>query len=58
MLHEFLLFFMRPERTNSVEKYGNASRLKKKSAMRPTLPYVSFFYTNNNRMGAGYAHIT
>ena len=26
----FLLFFMRPDRTNSVKKYGNASRLKKK----------------------------
>jgi hypothetical protein len=47
MLHEFgknkvgsliFLFFMRPKRTNSVKKYGNASRLKKKSAIRPTLP--------------------
>ena len=48
MLHEFgkntvesliFFFFMRPKRTNSVKKYGNASRFKKKSAIRPTLPY-------------------
>ncbi len=32
---------MRPKRTNSVKKYGNASRLKKKSAIRPTLPYTT-----------------
>jgi hypothetical protein len=32
---------MKPERTNLVEKYGNASRLKKKSVIRPTLPYFS-----------------
>ena len=31
--------FFRPNRSNSVEIYGNASRLKKKSAVRPALPY-------------------
>ena len=49
MLHEFgkntvgssiFSLFMRPKRTNSVKKYKNASRLKKKSAIRPTLPYM------------------
>jgi hypothetical protein len=30
---------MRPEQTNSVKKYDNASRLKQKSVIRPTLPY-------------------
>ncbi len=48
MLHEFgkntvgssiFSLFMRPKRTNSVKKYKNASRLKKKSAIRPTLLY-------------------
>jgi len=33
---------MRPKRTNLVEKYRNASRLKKVSNS-PTLPYCSYF---------------
>ena len=30
--------FLRPRRTNSIEKYRNASRLKKKWAIRPLSP--------------------
>jgi hypothetical protein len=36
-------FFMRPKRSNSVKKNGNGSRLKKNSAIRPTLPYLLLF---------------
>ena len=45
MLHEFgkntvgsLIFFMRPKRTNSVKKYGNASNLKKRVSFAPLSP--------------------
>ena len=34
----FYSFFMRPDRTNSVKKNGNASRLKKRVPFAPLSP--------------------
>ncbi len=67
MLHEFgkktvgsiiFFFFMRPKRTNSVKKYGNASHLRKKCAIRPTLPYTEkMLFECNNLLRGEMEHI-